>query len=280
MPNTAGRLPGVEITDEVRRYGVYDQGAHAWAWQPEGHRPVLWMSRKSAFEEGNPIRGGVPICFPWFGPGRDGNQQPAHGFARISTWERVGEQRANGTLQVTYRLDETVSGDQPQWPHPYRAEYTVTFDATELTLELTVTNTGEEAITYEEALHTYLAVGNVREVSIDGLAGSRYLDKVAGEWREQDGVVTISEETDRVYLSDAALTLHDPVLERTLTIAKEGSATTVVWNPWIDKAEAMPDFGDDEWPGMICIEAANALDDAVTLEPGASHTLVQRITVS
>lgn len=268
---------GIEIKDEARHYGVFDHGAHAWAWEPEVGRRVLWLSRESIFEAGTPIRGGVPICFPWFGPGASGDLQPAHGFARLETWRREEETRSGGTLKVTYSLDNSITGEQPNWPHPYRAEFTVTFEARMLTLEFTVTNTGTKPITYEEALHTYLAVGNVREISIDGLDGAKYWDKVSDEWHEQEGAVTITDETDRVYLSDANVVLRDPVLDRTLTVVKEGSANTVVWNPWLDKAQAMSDFGDDEWPGMICIEAANVKDNAIALKAGNSHTLTQRI---
>lgn len=268
---------GIEIKDEARHYGVFDHGAHAWAWEPEGGRRVLWLSRESIFEAGTPIRGGVPICFPWFGPGASGDLQPAHGFARLETWRREEETRSGATLKVTYSLDNSITGEQPNWPHPYRAEFTVTFEARMLTLEFTVTNTGKKPITYEEALHTYLAVGNVREISIDGLDGAKYWDKVSDEWHEQEGAVTITDETDRVYLSDANVVLRDPVLDRTLTVVKEGSANTVVWNPWLDKAQAMSDFGDDEWPGMICVEAANVKDNAIALKAGDSHTLTQRI---
>lgn len=279
MGDTKDSLTGVELKGVRRHYGVFDYGAHAWAWHPEGEQPVLWLSRRSTFDAGSPIRGGVPICFPWFGPGRDGDLQPAHGFARLSSWRREDESRGDDTLRVTYRVDESETGEQPNWPHRYAADYVVEFGPRDLTMRFTVTNTGDEPFSYEEALHTYLAVGNVRRISLDGLDGAQYWDKVSDESFEQDGAVTITDETDRVYLSDGTVTLHDPVLERTLTIAKEGSANTVVWNPWVDKAEAMADFGDDEWPGMICIEAANAKDDAVTLDPGQTHTLVQRISL-
>ncbi len=278
---TVNPLRGIELRDETRHYGVYHHGAHVWAWQPEGHEAVLWMSGKSMYEAGQPIRGGMPVCFPWFGPGPSGDLQPAHGFARLNEWELIDDSHTDdGGLRVEYAIDSTTAVAQPHWPHKYSARLNVTFGSQELVVEFTVTNDDVEPITYEEALHTYLAVGDVRQARVAGLDGARYLDKVAGTWLTQDGDVTITGETDRVYLSTGEVTLEDPATGRTLVISKEGSANTVVWNPWVDKSAAMPDFGDDEWPGMICIEAANALEAAITLEPGNSHTMVQRISLA
>lgn len=259
---------------------VFDHGAHVVSWTPVGTAPVLWMSAASAFETGAPIRGGVPICFPWFGAGRSKDCAPAHGFARLQAWRFLGEERTPEAVRGTWELagDGTSAG----FAYPFRATYEVRAGAS-LDLRLTVTNTGTETFSYEEALHTYLAVGDVRQVVVDGLDGASYLDKAAGADagpHRQQGPVTISAETDRVYASTGEVRLTDPVWERTLTVTKTGSATTVVWNPWVAKAAAMPDFGDDEWPGMICIEAANALDDAVVLAPGESHTLGYLLTVS
>lgn len=278
---TMNPLRGVELRDDNRHFGVYDHGAHVWAWQPEGAEPVLWMSANSAFETGQPIRGGVPVCFPWFGPGRSGDLQPAHGFARLNEWQLVEDEHTDdGGLRVVYRIDNSIAISEPHFPHQYSAQYTVVFGNHDLVLELAVTNDGSEAFSFEAALHTYLSVGDVRQASVAGLDGAEYLDKVAGEWRTQSGDITITAETDRVYLSADDVTLDDPTLGRKLLVSKEGSANTVVWNPWVDKAAAMPDFGDDEWPGMICLEAANALDDAITLAPGESHTMVQRISLA
>ena len=276
---TTNPLRGVELNDSDVHYGVYDHGAHVWAWQPLGQDPVLWVSAKSEFEDDKPIRGGVPVCFPWFGPGREGNLQPAHGFARLADWRLVDASETGEGLVVEYELDNEITGEQPAWPHAYRARLRVAFGPRDLDLELTVENTGDEAFSYEEALHTYLSVGDVRHVRVTGLEGARYLDKVSGEWADQVGEVEITSETDRVYLSTDDVLVDDPTPGRKLRISKRGSANTVVWNPWVAKSAAMPDFGDDEWTGMLCIEAANALDDAVRLEPGASHTMAQRITI-
>lgn len=278
MTITTNPLHGVELANEGVHYGIYDHGAHIWAWQPEGTAPVLWMSEQSMFEDGQPIRGGVPVCFPWFGGGPEGKLQPGHGFARLHAWKLIDATETDGTLVVEYHLDDTITGEQPRWPHKYAARLKATFGS-QFEVALTVTNTDDVPFAYEEAVHTYLNVGDVRHVRVTGLAGAKYLDKVAGGWATQVGDVEITAETDRVYLSTDDVLVDDPTHGRKLVIGKTGSTNTVVWNPWVAKSAAMPDFGDDEWPGMLCIEAANALEDAVTLQPGESHTMTQHISL-
>lgn len=279
-------LRGVEAKQGQRgRYGIFDQGAHVWAWQPDGvEHPVIWMSAAAQFEEGRPIRGGVPICFPWFGPGRSGDLEPLHGFARTQTWHLATVKDTldrDGRLIVEYTLDESMTGDQPNWPHRYRATLQAKFTPEYLGLELQIENVGEGDITFDEALHTYLHVGDVTKVTISGLDGAQYLDKVTGhDGVVQSGDVTFTGETDRVYTSTGEVVVHDPTLGRDLVITKSGSANTVVWSPWVDKAAAMPDFGDEEWREMLCVEAVNAVADPVTLRPGESHHLKQRITLA
>lgn len=282
---TDNPLRGVEAAQgQSGHYGIFDQGAQVWSWRPDGAEPVIWMSEKSWFADGQPIRGGVPICFPWFGPGRSGDLQPLHGFGRLQTWHMSNVKDTldrDGRLIVEYTLDESMSGDQPNWPQRYEAWFRAKFTPEYLGLELQIDNVGDEDITFDEALHTYLRVGDVTKISISGLDGATYFDKVTGEEGQvQSGDLTVAGETDRVYESTGEVTIHDPALGRDLVITKSGSANTVIWNPWIDKAAAMPDFGDDEWQQMICIEAANALGHPVTLRPGESHHLKQRITLA
>lgn len=280
---TTNPMRGVEAKPGDGHYGIFDHGAHAWSYQPAGQAPVLWQSAKSWFSDGQPIRGGVPVCFPWFGPGRTGALQPGHGFVRLQSWHLSDIKDTidrDGRLLVEYEIDNAMTGQQEHFPHPYRAYLRAKFTPEYLGLTLEVTNPGDTEFSFEGALHTYLVVGDVRQVRVTGLDGATYLDKVSGETAAQSGDVTITGETDRVYRSTGEVVLHDPVLGRRLCISKSGAANTVVWNPWVDKAAAMADFGDDEWQGMICIEAANALDDAITLRPGETHTLKQRITLA
>lgn len=257
---------------------VADHGAHVLTWQPTAHEPVVWMSGHAVFSDGVAIRGGVPICFPWFGPGRTGDQTPAHGFARLATWQRVEATETDGVTRMVHRLDQRDAA-VPQFPGPYLVTSTVTAGDL-LELSLTVENTGPQPFTFEAALHTYLAVGDVTRAQVTGLAGAAFHDKVRGELSVQRGAITIAGEVDRVYDSDAAVEVHDPVLERVIRVAKTGSSSTIVWNPWVEKAKRLTDFGDDEWQGMLCVETANVGDRAVTLAPGESHRMTAALSVS
>ncbi len=282
---TINPLRGIEAHPGSGHYGIYDHGAHAWAYQPDGQQPVLWMSAKSNFATGQPIRGGVPIVFPWFGAGPEGTLSPVHGFARLGVWHRSDLKdtlEQDGRLLVEYRLDDAMTADNGEFTGRYTAYLLAKFTPEYLQLGMKVTNVGEEPFTFESAFHTYLTVGDVRQITIDGLDGCDYLDRAAGAPKlecRQEGPVTITAETDRLYLHKDTVVLNDPVLGRKLEISKLGSANTVVWNPWVAKSAAMGDFGDDEWTGMICIEAANALDNAIQLLPGQTHTLRQRISL-
>jgi glucose-6-phosphate 1-epimerase len=244
---------------------VYFQGAHVTHYRPRGAAPVLFTSADSRFARGEPIRGGVPVIFPWFGPHPTDPAAPAHGFARVREWTLHDVLGDEGSVTATFVLAEERA---------FELLYAVTVGQT-LGLSLRVSNRSAAPMTFEEALHTYLAVADVRAVRVEGLSGREYLDKVDGKKRKtQSGPVTIAGETDRVYLNTPdAVTVHDPGAGRRLTVTKEDSASTVVWNPWVEKAKKLADFGDDEWPRMLCVETANVAENAVTLAPGESHVM-------
>lgn len=278
----AGGLPMLRAETARASAQVYLHGAHLTAWTPAGQRPVIWTSDHARFAAGKAIRGGIPICFPWFGPGREpGLAPPAHGFARIATWRLVDAQDDDGVLTLVLRLTRAEIADlaPAAWPHEFEATFTMRIGA-ELQVALEVRNTGDTELSFEEALHTYLAVEDVRATSIRGLEGAAYLDKAPGDGPEeavQHGAIEPASETDRIYRSAATVLVSDGT--RTIGVAKEGSADTVVWNPWTAKAAAMADFGDDEWTGMVCVESANVLDAAVELPPGRCHRLTTTYTV-
>ena len=263
---------------------VYLHGAQVTRWTPVGQRPLIWLSEASAFEPARAIRGGVPICFPWFGAGRGARMTPQHGFARLADWALVSAMDLDGVVTLTFRLTDEDVTDLPAaagWGHSFELTYVVAFGS-DLTVALTVRNTGDDEWSYEEALHAYLAVNDVEEVAVLGLEGSGYLDKLAhadGQRPLQAGPVRLTGETDRVYDSADAVTLTDPLAGREVRVAKYGSSNTVVWNPWQKKAAGMSDLGDDEWSQMVCVETANVLDFAITLRPGAAHALAARYSV-
>jgi glucose-6-phosphate 1-epimerase len=272
-----GGLPAVQVGGPQAAGRVYLHGGHVAAWKPAGFEEVLWLSEKSLWEAEKPIRGGMPICFPWFGP-RAG--AAAHGFARQHDWKLESVQQEGGAVTVTLAIDHTMA-THPTWPHAYLLRHRITFGAM-LTMQLELTNTGTAALTAEEALHTYFALGDVRQARVVGLSGVQYVDKTDNlRQKTQGGDIHITAETDRVYLDTlGTVTVEDPVKKRRIRIAKEYSRDTVVWNPWVAKAKAMADYGDEEWPGMICVETCNVGSHAVTLGPGQKHVMTARILVS
>lgn len=263
---------------------VFAHGAHVVSWMPAGDGEVgevLFLSRKAEFDTESAIRGGIPICFPWFGPGRTPGMSPAHGFARTATWHLASVDDGAERATATFRLTEADATSE-WFPHSFTAELRVSF-GTELEVALTVANTGTAPFSYEDALHAYFAVGDVERIHIEGLDGAEFIDKTLGPAappRTQIGDVTITGETDRVYDATGQVRIVDPVLKRTLVIDKEGSSSTVVWNPWVEKARALPDLADDEWREFVCVEAGNIGSYAVALEPGAHHTTVMRVSLS
>ena len=276
-----GGLTRIVVTSPLASAEVYLHGAHVTHFQPMGQKPVLWMSGQSLYQTDKAIRGGVPICFPWFGPKAGEPSAPMHGFARLREWQVESvSQSDEGAVEITFTLtaDEQT---RTLWPAEFVARYCVHIGKT-LKLTLQVQNKGDAAFTFEEALHTYFAVGEVRQVSVTGLEATNYLDKTDGSKEKSQGgdAVVIVSETDRVYLNTTApCVLNDPANGRRVGINKAGSQSTVVWNPWIAKSKAMVDFGDEEWNGMICIETCNLGKDRVELNPGAIHEMRAEIRI-
>ncbi|KAB7745117.1 D-hexose-6-phosphate mutarotase [Nostocoides sp. F2B08] len=258
---------------------VLDHGAHVMEWQPRDERPVVFTSDAAVYAQDTAIRGGVPVCFPWFGPGREPGSPYGHGFARTTTWHQVGNDVTDDAQTVTYRLSQDDATDD-YWPHAYWALLTARF-STNLTVSLAVTNLDSVAFSYEAALHTYLCVDDIRRVRIEGLDGASYVDKTADmQVREQSGDLTFWQETDSVYASPGPVRVLDPVAGREITVSTEGASHIVVWNPWEEKAAGLPDLGPGEWERFVCVEAGRVFDGAVVLDPGESHTLSTTIAVA
>jgi D-hexose-6-phosphate mutarotase len=223
----------------------------------------------------------VPICFPWFGAHATDAAAPMHGFGRLREWTLSLAEDHGGEVHVTFGLADDDTSRRSAWPHRFSAVYRITI-GDRLAMALDVTNRGDTPLTFEAALHSYFAVSDIRRAHVTGLAGTEYLDKVDGfaRKRQTETPIGFAGETDRIYLdTEGTCTLHDPGLRRSIEIAKTGSQSTIVWNPWIDKARAMPDFGDDEWPSMVCIETANVGSAAIALEPGSHHTMTAVVAI-
>lgn len=276
-------LTRVQITTAAATATIYLHGAHLTHWQPAGHDPVLFLSQTSDFAPDKPIRGGIPICFPWFGPRSDGKEGPGHGFARIQPWNLdfvaiVPDEAAGDSVHLTFTLGPTELSRSLGFDH-FRVAYELIIGRT-LTLRLSVVNLGTEPLKFEEALHTYFAVPDVHTVSILGVEGATYLDKTDNGTRKQlpDAPLKFTARTDSVFPGHtAACTLQIPG-KPTLTNAKTNSATTVIWNP--SATITFPDLHPGAWEHFCCIEAANTAADAITLAPNQSHTMEAVITLA
>jgi len=270
----SGSLAVIRVESALASASVMLQGAQVIDYQPRGDRPLIWLSGRSRYAEGKSVRGGIPVCWPWFGPHATNPALPAHGFARTVEWDlQEAMVLPDGRVRLAFELAQE-GAMRPEWPYPSSVRNSITIGC-ELEVSLATRNSGGESFPLGQALHTYFQVSDVRRISIHGLDGCTYLDKVAGNARRrQQGPVTITQETDRIYLdTGGACEIRDPSMDRSLLITATGSRSTVVWNPWIEKAEKMGDFEPDAYLRMVCVESANAAEDTVNVAPAQEHVL-------
>ena len=270
-----GAIPLIEVKNLLTEAVISLQGAHLLSWIPAGASEVIWLSEDATFAEGKSVRCGIPICWPWFGAHQSNESFPAHGFARTVMWALSGvEQLVTGETQLRFTLKPELLDEQVQkmWPSLTSAEYTITLGE-KLRLELKTINNSNQDIVIGEALHTYFNVIDIRSTQVEGLDGKEYLDKPDNfKRKKQNGLIEIKDEVDRVYLktSDDVFINNQ---QRKIKISKQGSHSTIVWNPGKTGAEKMGDLGKDGYLQMLCVESANAAEDVVYIEAGQSHTL-------
>ncbi|KPB78124.1 D-hexose-6-phosphate mutarotase [Pseudomonas syringae pv. tomato] len=263
---------------------VAQQGAHILSYQVAGQPPLVWLNEEAAFKKGKAIRAGMPICWPWFGSlernpqsvqaMRDSSEPAkAHGEVRALDWQLLGIGADGDALLVEFVLPE-AEGHLPGWPHNVALKLSIRLDHA-LNVSLVSYNCGAEPVTFSQALHTYFAVSDVRQVSIEGLDGLRYIETLANwEEREQTGDLTFTGETDRIYQdTPGVLSIVDPEWQRRIHIRSTGSKSAILWNPGIEKTGTFTDMAADGWQRMVCVETANVLDDVVTLAPDQMHVL-------
>ena len=264
-------MPRLDVRTPWSQAEIYLHGAHVTHFQKVGEPPLLFLSEASRFLAGQPIRGGIPVIFPWFGP-REG--LPAHGFARLHEWvlESIAWE-ADGACRLLFRLPRLLGWNADR---PYALEYAVRVGR-DLQLDFHVVNESpRESFEFESCLHTYFAVAEIGAVRVEGLTGTHYLDSLENHAERTDkaGSIAVRSEVDRLYVgTEAPVEILDATLKRRVRVKKSGSRSTVVWNPWIAKSKRMPDFGDEEYHRMICVESGNVGPDRVALPPGGSHTM-------
>jgi glucose-6-phosphate 1-epimerase len=248
-------------------------GAHVTSFKPRNTLDILWLSPESEFEVGKPIRGGIPVCFPWFGVNKTDSSLPPHGFARLMYWEVLQTAtKPTGETEVVLQLcssDETRS----YWPHDFCLQMNIVVGKV-LKINMVVTNTSNQIFNYSGALHSYFSLSAIENLSIKGLQGAEYLDLVSSEHKNQEEeYLQIQEETDFHFLNtEADVIIDDSIFRRRIKIAKSGSKVTTVWNPWIEKCARISGLPDNAYETFVCVETVNAFDDTIKLAPGESHT--------
>ena len=250
-------------------------GGQILEWKPkEQAAPVLWQSDLVQLTSDKPIRAGVPICWPWFGAHLSRADLPSHGYARISNWNLDAVSfNEMGAIELCLTMSGAAQFDVQQ---DFFAILAIKISIGEvLSIDLTTTNTGTQDIQITEALHTYLNVSDITQVQIQGLDSSHYIDLIDHNvLKLQSGPVHFSSELGRVYLDTKSTCLiEDSGLSRTIRIEKSGSQSTIVWNPWRHTASKMSDLGPTQWQTMVCVESGNALQNTISIKPGAQHCL-------
>jgi len=274
-----GALPRVQIKGASAEGEIYLHGAQVTSWKPTGYEEVLFKSTASGWQEGQAIRGGIPICFPWFRGKLNDPKAPAHGFVRTKSWQldSIVENHAGVTVSMSTESDE---GTRYWWPAEFRLVHRVVF-GTDLTLRLICANTGTTPLRFEEALHSYNRVADVASVRLRGLDSAHFLDNTdSNREKTQSGDLAIAAQTDSAYLTTSDVDLLDGLMGRRLRLRKSNSLNTVVWNPWREGAKVLRDLGDGEWKQFVCVEASNILASAVDLAPGQEHEMTAVLSVA
>lgn len=275
-------LKFIEIDNALATAKIALQGAHVMQWQPKSAAdPVLWLSSQARFVQGRSIRGGVPICWPWFGAHPTDSSYCTHGFARVIPWQLVdAETLRNGATRLVLHMLETTESKR-QLSYPFTLCVTITIGET-LKIDLSTTNKANHPFMIGEAFHTYFNISDIDQIKVTGLDDALYSDKVFQyERRVQSSEIKFNGEFDRVYLNTTTdCVIEDAGLNRKIRIGKSGSCTTVVWTPGVEKAQLMGDMGTEhEWRTMVCIENANALENSVVVNPNHTHTLTAEYSV-
>uniref|UniRef100_UPI003216B6B5 D-hexose-6-phosphate mutarotase n=1 Tax=uncultured Draconibacterium sp. TaxID=1573823 RepID=UPI003216B6B5 len=247
-------------------------GAQILNFNPSRNMEILWMSPESSFEKGKAIRGGIPVCFPWFGMHETDEKMPQHGFARIMDWQVTKtETLPGGESLISMQL---CSSDKTKkyWLHDFCAEMTFTV-GNQLEVTLKVTNTADTAIDYTCALHSYFSLSAIENITIEGLQNTRYQNQIdGGDYLQEKPFLEIKEATTHHYYNtETACIVNDPVFNRKIKIEKSGSKNTTVWNPWAETCIKMSDVPDDAYHTFVCVETVNKINDVIKLAQGESH---------
>ncbi len=276
-----GGFPVVEIDNKQAKAKISVYSAQVLSFQPLGEpEDLLFVSENAYYQTGKATKGGIPVCWPWFGPDPEGLGRASHGFVRNRMWTLLSaEETSDGETKI--RLGVTADEETLEiWPHRFELVMEILV-GTQLRVTLITQNTGDEPFSITQAFHAYLTIGDVNQVRVLGLADKTYLDKAdGGAEKTQSGAIAISEETDRIYLDvPPELVVEDSTLGRRIRIATSGSHTAIVWNPWKEISMKMADLAEQDYQRFICVETANAENEVIEISPGSDYRLQAVYTV-
>lgn len=276
-----GGFAVIRIHNEHARADICSYVGQVLSYQPEGEKDdLLFVSEQAHFKPGKAIKGGIPVCWPWFGPDPHGRGGPDHGFVRARQWKLLQtEMMVDGSCRVRLGIKDNEAS-HALWAHPFALQIEVKVGAT-LDVALISQNHGDAPMILTQALHSYFKIGDIRQAQVLGLSGYDYIDKVGeSAQRSQSGPINFDGPVNRIYLETTEeLVIDDPSLGRRIQIEREGSRSAVVWNPWIEQSRSMRDFGDQDYLQMVCVETTNAATDAVELPPGNTYRLASRYAI-
>ena len=268
---------GLPFVSLVNRYAACEMslyGGHVLDYRPVGLGPVLFVSKRAVFEPGKPIRGGIPVCWPWFGQAGGGGAVPLplHGFARILSWELAATEYTGDATEIRLSLADSDRTRQ-MWDFAFSLKLRVRLEQ-QLTLELVTENRDTRPFDFSQGFHPYFRVSDSAAVSVQGLDGAAFTDHPSTERQQQHGALTLRGETNRIYTPlTNEIAIHDAKLKRATLITFAGTRNAVVWNPWSERIGLFEDLAPDDYTRMLCVEPANIGDTSITLAPGERHTL-------
>lgn len=270
---------GLPIVSLAGKYGSCEvslYGGHVLGYTPVGLGPVLFLSKKSAFEPGKPIRGGIPVCWPWFGPAAEGSGLPLHGFARTLQWDLCATEYSGEATELRLSLaDDGLT--RRMWDFAFDLKLRIRLEQ-QLTLELVTENRDTRPFDFSQGFHPYFRMSDITSVEVHGLEDAAYTDYPSAEPKRQQGALVIQGETNRIYTPEKnEIAIRDAKLKRATLVTFSGTRNAVVWNPWAERIKTFGDLAEDDYTRMLCVEPVNRGDTAITLGPGERHTLKMEI---
>lgn len=277
-----GGFPVMEIQNEYAQAVISLYGGQVLSFQPVTQtQDLMFVSTQAFYQTGKAIKGGTPICWPWFGNDPEEKGRSSHGFVRNRLWQmREVVSTQDGATKIIMGLVDTDE-TRKIWDYSFDLAIAITVGSS-LTIELITCNTGNKPFSITQAMHTYFRIGDIKQVQVLGLEAKNYIDKVdGGKQKTQSGIVTFSEECDRIYLNvPSELVINDAAFDRKIKITTNNSNTAIVWNPGSVVSAKMADLGDLDYQHFVCVETANAANEIIEVSAGDEYQLIANYSIN